>query len=468
MHLFFKGPSSSSGSNSTFKRSQQGDVVDVPPKKKNHLEHLKKSNLDNFVVKTSAEESQKFDIQIAKYFFASNTPFNHIEHREFKNLCELLHPGYNPPSRKKLSTTLLDDVFENTCNEFKTELIGKNVCMSLDGWSNIHREPVVCAVVTDVTTEKGYLIDTINTEDNKHDSEYLLQISVAAIKKCNDEFKCLVTSFVTDNAANMTKMRKSLAETEELQTHHNDVITYGCSSHIFNLLAQDVEIPGIANHIKQIVKYFRNTHIPAAKYRQAGGKMLVLPSEVRWNTIADTIEAYLDNWHILSKICTENRLTFDKNIIAKVENIQIKCNAQDYLAKLKVIAVALDKCQRNTCNIADATEIWKNVIQCFEKEAQPGGGWSDEKELQKVRTRYEMAITEAHLLANLLDPKYQGEQLTEEEVDKAMTYVTDFYPDIMPEVQAFQAKATPFKQYLFAKNTVINTTSLTWWIYCWS
>lgn len=82
--------------------------------------------------------------------------------------------------------------------------------MSLDGWSNIHREPVVCAVITNVTTKKVYLIDTINTEDNKHDSEYLLQVSVAAIKKCNDEFKCLVKSFVTDNAANMTKMRKSL------------------------------------------------------------------------------------------------------------------------------------------------------------------------------------------------------------------------------------------------------------------
>jgi len=59
---------------------------------------------------------------------------------------------------------------------------------------------------------------------------------------------------VTDNAANMHKMREQLARSDELGMP--DIITYGCSAHILNLLAHDIEIPGIKSNIKKIIKYF--------------------------------------------------------------------------------------------------------------------------------------------------------------------------------------------------------------------
>jgi len=36
-----------------------------------------------------------------------------------------------------------------------------------------------------------------------------------------------------------------------------------------------------------IVKYFRNTRMPAAWHKAAGGKVLIVPQDVRWNTMAD-------------------------------------------------------------------------------------------------------------------------------------------------------------------------------------
>jgi len=56
---------------------------------------------------------------------------------------------------------------------------------------------------------------------------------------------------------NVTKMRKQLAESTEL-----DVICYGCEAHILNLLAKDLEIANIKNNILRIMEYFRNTHLP--------------------------------------------------------------------------------------------------------------------------------------------------------------------------------------------------------------
>ena len=57
----------------------------------------------------------------------------------------------------------------------------------------------------------------------------------------------------------MVKMRNMLEYDDELSS----VITHGCGAHQLNLLSKDIEISGVKEHVK-IVKYFRNTHLPAA------------------------------------------------------------------------------------------------------------------------------------------------------------------------------------------------------------
>lgn len=48
---------------------------------------------------------------------------------------------------------------------------------------------------------------------------------------------------MTDNAANMAKMRRSLGETDDF----NDTFFYGGSAHILNLLANDLQFPESVN-----------------------------------------------------------------------------------------------------------------------------------------------------------------------------------------------------------------------------
>lgn len=204
---------------------------------------------------------------------------------------------------------------------------------------------------------------------------------------------------MTDNAANTHKMREQLAKCEELGMP--DIITYGCSAHVLNLLAHDIEIPGIKEDIKKIIKYFRNTHFAAAKYKQAGGKALVMPQDVRWNTFADCLESYVNNWHILCKICTDNRVAISSDISSKVNDMGLKINATNYLEKLKLISVALDKVQRDCCTIGEATEIWIEIINHFKQNNYV------ESDINCVLRRFKMAMTPAHYLANLLDHRFK-------------------------------------------------------------
>ena len=58
--------------------------------------------------------------------------------------------------------------------------------------------------------------------------------------------------------------------------------------------------------ILHVIKYFRNHHVQQAWYKMAGGNALVIPIEIRWNSVCNTIDAYLKNWVVLLRVCEEH------------------------------------------------------------------------------------------------------------------------------------------------------------------
>ena len=85
--------------------------------------------------------------------------------------------------------------------------------MALDGYSNIRNEPIKYASLTKNDGDTT-LMKTIDTSGNVHSSQYLLELVNEAIKACKEEFK---SNVVTDNATNVIKMRKQLAEYRSLR-----------------------------------------------------------------------------------------------------------------------------------------------------------------------------------------------------------------------------------------------------------
>ena len=150
---------------------------------------------------------------------------------------------------------------------------------------------VVCfaAVLPDGDT---YLVDTYNTSSSPHPAKYLATLARSSIHMCKAEYGATVKSVVIDNAANVKEMRE-LLETNAEENQGIDVIECVCSAHLLNLLPADVEVSGIKEPIVTVAKYFRNKQLPVAWYKDAGGSTLVLPQEVRWNTVKDTLASFL-------------------------------------------------------------------------------------------------------------------------------------------------------------------------------
>ena len=294
------------------------------------------------------------------------------------------------------------------------------------------------------------MVDTLDTSGFPHTSDYLQEIASTSIKKVKEKFGCKAGSFVTDNAANMVKMRKALMEDED-----GAIISYGCSAHYLNLLAKDVNIPSIKEHVVAIVKYFRNTHLPKAWFSKEGGKGLSLPIDVRWNSVADCLESYLKNWAIMLKVSEDHRSEFDKDIFSKLSNLGIKRSAEDLLARMKPISVALDKVQADKSTIADAVNVWKDLEVSLEQSGQ--------NVMKQFKARKAEALTAAHYLANILHPGYGGQKLTDEEVDSGLEFCGDFFENNMAMLLAYRARADPFKAFMFKNNLASDVSPLTWW-----
>ena len=62
-------------------------------------------------------------------------------------------------------------------------------------------------------------------------------------------YGCKLQYFVTDNAKNIDKMHRQLEEEDE------NLIPYGCLSHVLNLLGQDLTPASIMKHIVEINKF---------------------------------------------------------------------------------------------------------------------------------------------------------------------------------------------------------------------
>lgn len=427
----------------SFVSENQDDVILQPlPKKQKTLCSVH----DLAIISTSNEYTVKINKQISRYFYATNTPFNHADHEEFKKMCSMLRPGYKGPSAYQIGGPILDTVYEEIKEECREKIKDQVVCMSLDGWSNVHNEPIVCCSIVTANGE-SILVNTVDTGVSSHTATNLKDIALTAMKLAEKDFQVKVRSFVTDNAANVQKMRNNLMD-------ETNILQYGCSAHFLNLLAQDLDLPAVTQSIIRVIKYFRNKHIPAALYKEAGGKKLVMPQEVRWNTMHDAIRCYLDNRGILIQLCQDRREAFDSDIRKVINDNHVTMNAVDLLARMTPIAVALDRMQRTTTTISIAVEIW-NTLESALKD-QP-------LEVKKhFFRRRSMAMGGAHFAANMLDHRFLGKRLNNVQKEQAYQFINEINPQFLPFVMALITQSKPFPKYMYGEH-FRKTMPLVWW-----
>lgn len=80
--------------------------------------------------------------------YVTGVPLSILEHPLWIEAFRVLRPSYRPPSRKVLSTTLLNKEFQNVKHQVDENIrMANNLHLCLDGWSNIRNEGIINFVI---------------------------------------------------------------------------------------------------------------------------------------------------------------------------------------------------------------------------------------------------------------------------------------------------------------------------------
>ena len=109
--------------------------------------------------------------------------------------------------------------------------------------------------------------------------------------------------------------------------------------------------------------------------------------------------------------------------------------------------------QSDSATIADACEEWVTLLQV--ESLNP--------HRQKIMGRFMSAVTPHHLLANILDPQYKGQNLTTDQVEMAKQTLIEKSLSLLPALYCFQTQSTPFPASMYSTMCVQNLNPTVWW-----
>ena len=106
-------------------------------------------------------KNQEIEEKLARAIFSLNLAFNCVDNPEFRDFINFVAPNFKIPSRKKLSTTLLENEYQKALKKRK-ELLELSVGQSvvIDAWTNERNESIFDVMIC---TPEPVFLKTIET-----------------------------------------------------------------------------------------------------------------------------------------------------------------------------------------------------------------------------------------------------------------------------------------------------------------
>ncbi|KAI5634309.1 zinc finger BED domain-containing protein RICESLEEPER 2-like [Phthorimaea operculella] len=416
----------------------------------------------------SDRDKQNLHSELAKAIFVSGTPLSIVEHPLWLSFFGQLQPLYNLPTRKTLSTTLLDKTYNEMQRELKSEILAQTYLhLQLDGWSNCRNEGIINVIIS---KPEPVFVKSIATEENRHTGEY---ISEEILKIMSEYDANKFATLVGDNAANIQRAFRLVRE------QHQHVTSINCSAHTLHLLCKYImRLPGLHNikdialHvIKAIKKSQVLTSLLAKIVKDKGaGETLKLPCDTRWGSYCKSFKSVQHSKSALQALAVHERASL---LPAEEKSALLDENFWTMIGQciliLEPITDAIFKLESNQQNIHKVFITLKNMksmlLFCL-PEITIIDDATKENILTNVDERIDKCLKPIHLAAYMLDPAAQGVELDENQELDAMEYISETGQNIglnvMPNLASYRARDSYWSR-IFLWENIQGVSAANWW-----
>ena len=132
----------------------------------------------------------------------------------------------------------------------------------------------------------------------------------------------------------------------------------------------------------------------------------------------------------------------DYNLYSQVKHL---------IGKLEPIRSSLNMMQTDTATIADAAEVWMDLV----------GNEELQDHAQEVRKRCAQALGPVHAAANMLDPRYRGRKLNTDLRHAAEEWAGE---ELLADLVLLQTEQPPYPDTFFKHEFIKKLTPKSWWL----
>lgn len=268
-------------------------------------QHESKKKMEQFMDKVKPAESKKLNKSTAEFFYGCNIPFNVANSIYYKNFVKALRPAYNPPHRRLLAGTLLDETYD-TMQKRNMELINKmdkQVTLLVDGWQNSSANRHYVVMMLSTSDDQKVFLESYDFSSIRETGENLHEAVQKAIALAKQLYDAEVYAILSDNAYNMQNMGAA--------ARRMNLLYSTCNSHTANLLAGDVlkttKYSKIMDKIMLVQKEFKKVGLQD-RLLKAGGNKPILSCTTRWTSQRGAALSFIKNLSAMKTVTGKKHL----------------------------------------------------------------------------------------------------------------------------------------------------------------
>ncbi|KAF9409311.1 hypothetical protein HW555_011293 [Spodoptera exigua] len=415
------------------------------------------------------EKKRRLTKLLSKAIYVTGSPLSMVEHPLWREFFKELQPLFELPTRKVVSTTHLDTIYNEMEREITEELKStNNLHLQCDGWSNRRNEGIINFVIA---KPEPVFVKSLATSSHRHTAEYLSE-EIQQVMRTYGTYKFV--SLIGDNARNLQKAF------DLVKLEHPNVITLNCVAHTLNLLCHDImkedAIEAFISVAIDVIKSVKKSQILCALFKQiiaekGSGEQLKLPSKTRWGSYFHAVRSLQNSKAALQCLAVhEDAKMIPADIKAHLLDEEFWKMIDESTAILEPITDYIFKLEGNESYINDVYMAFKDIKSRLVFLLPGFSSLFDDnirdRILNAVDKRRENCIKPIHLAAYMLDPKCQGIEMNEDEEIIAMDFIHEkgrqLNLEVITDLANYRAREG-FWAKSFVWASLQNMKPLTWW-----